>query len=311
MEVQNNYSDNNSLDIKLDPWNPNNHLLTKKNIYDIFERAGVHKCKEIIQIHNLDLYQQAFVHGSYIENPDIKNTVVSRPPNILPLFKHDYEDLEFLGDRCLELSVAWYLYKKYPDSDPGFKTKLKIKIVKKDTLAYFARYLGFNKHLIISKYIEEKTTNGRDNTRILEDVMEAFLCAIFLDQNMNTAIIQEPLQTREIKSGGWVIVNMFIEHLIENCIDFEDLLRNEENFKELLLKLYQKEFKLTPKYLQLAIDGPPHNRIFTMGVLNKNGDIISRGTGKTKKEAEQEASRLALLYYDETFNVDSDSEIEL
>ena len=75
--------------------------------------------------------------------------------------------------------------------------------------------------------------------------------------------------------------------------------------------LYQKEFKLTPKYLQLAIDGPPHNRIFTMGVLDKNGDIIARGTGKTKKEAEQEASRLALIYYDETFNVDSDSEIEL
>ena len=311
MEVQNNNSDNNSLDIKLDPWNPNNHLLTKEDVYTVFKRAGISNCKEIIQIHNLNLYQQAFTHGSYIENPEVKNTIVPRPNGILPLFKHDYEDLEFLGDRCLELSVAWYLYKKYPDSDPGFKTKLKIKIVKKDTLAYFARYLGFNKHLIISKYIEEKTTNGRDNTRILEDVMEAFLCAIFLDQNMNLSIVNTSLQTRDVRSGGWVIVNMFIENLIERCIDFEDLLRREENFKELLLKLYQKEFKLTPKYLQLDVNGPPHNRVFTMGVLNKDGEIISRGTGKTKKDAEQEASRVALVYYDNSFNVDSDSEIEL
>ena len=171
--------------------------------------------------------------------------------------------------------------------------------------------MGFNKHLIISKYIEEKTTNGRDNTRILEDVMEAFLCAIFLDQNMNPSIVNTSLQSRDVRSGGWVIVNMFIENLIERCIDFEDLLRREENFKELLLKLYQKEFKLTPKYLQLDVNGPPHNRIFTMGVLNKDGEIISRGTGKTKKEAEQEASRVALVYYDNSFNVDSDSEIEL
>jgi ribonuclease III len=311
MRVHNCHSDSNSLDIKLDPWNPNNHLLTKEDVYTIFKRTGIDNCKDIIHIHKLNLYQQAFVHGSYIENPDIKNTIVPRPKNILPLFKADYEDLEFLGDRCLELSVAWYLYKKYPKSDPGFKTKLKIKIVKKDTLASFARYLGFNKHLIISKYIEEKTTNGRDNTRILEDVMEAFLCAIFLDQNMNQSIIQESLQSTHTKSGGWVIVNMFIEHLIEQCIDFEELLSNEENFKELLLKLYQKEFKVTPKYLQLDIKGPPHNRIFTMGVLDKDGEIISRGNGKTKKEAEQEASRLALIYYNESIAVDSDSEIQL
>ena len=310
MKVSNN-GDSNSLNITLDPWNSNNHLITKQDVYDIFERTGIQNCKDIIHINNLDLYQQAFVHGSYIENPDIKNTIVERPYDILPLFKADYEDLEFLGDRCLELSVAWYLYKKYPDSDPGFKTKLKIKIVKKDTLAYFARYLKFNKHLIISKYIEEKTTNGRDNTRILEDVMEAFLCAIFLDQNMNQTIIQQNLQSRQVQSGGWVIVNMFIENLIERCIDFEKLLSNEENFKELLLKFYQKEFKLTPKYLELDIQGPPHNRIFTMGVLNKDGDIISRGIGKTKKEAEQEASKIALIYFDSNFNVDSDSEIEL
>ena len=308
MEVDNGF---NTLDIKLDPWNPKNTLLTKEDVYTIFEKCGINNPRDLIIISNLNLYQQAFVHGSYIENPEIKNTILPKPVGVLGLFKKDYEDLEFLGDRCLELSVAWYLYKKYPDSDPGFKTKLKIKIVKKDTLAIFARFLGFNKHLIISKYVEEKTIDGRDNTRILEDVMEAFLCAIFLDQNENSDLSNTLTKQNNIYSGGWLIVNMFIEKLIEKCIDFEELLTNDENYKELLLKLYQKEFKLTPKYLQLDINGPPHNRVFTMGVLNKDGEIIARGKGKTKKEAEQEASRLALVFYDNSFNVDSDSEIEL
>jgi ribonuclease-3 len=308
MEVR---SKNTSIDIKLDPWNPNNKLLTQEDIYTIFNKCGIEQSKEFIHIDNVDLYQQAFVHGSYIENPEIKNTIVPKPAGVLGLFTSDYEDLEFLGDRCLELSVAWYLYKKYPDSDPGFKTKLKIKIVKKDTLANFARYLGFNKHLIISKYVEEKTVNGRNNTRILEDVMEAFLCAIFLDQNKNSTLLHSKCSQRNIHSSGWLIVNMFIEHLIEKCIDFEDLLTNDENYKELLLKLYQKEFKLTPKYIELDIRGPPHNRIFTMGVLDKNGEIIARGDGKTKKDAEQEASRLGLIYFDSSFKEDSDSEIEL
>ena len=308
MEVDNK---TNTLDIKLDPWNPNNTLLTEKDVYTIFQKCGLMRIEDLIFINNLELYQQAFVHGSYIENPEIKNTILPKPPGILGLFKNDYEDLEFLGDRCLELSVAWYLYKKYPDSDPGFKTKLKIKIVKKDTLATFARYLGFNKHLIISKYVEEKTTDGRDNTRILEDVMEAFLCAIFLDQNYNPELLNTKTRQSNIYSCGWLIVNMFIENLIEKCIDFEELLTNDENYKELLLKLYQREFKITPKYLELDIEGPPHNRIFTMGVLNKNGEIIARGKGKTKKEAEQEASRIGLLYFDSSFQEDSDSELEL
>ena len=146
MEVDNG---NNTMDIKLDPWNPKNTLLTTEDLYTIFDKCGIPNHKNLIHIYDLQLYQQAFVHGSYIENPEIKNTILPKPEGILGLFTHDYEDLEFLGDRCLELSVAWYLYKKYPDSDPGFKTKLKIKIVKKDTLANFARYLGFNKHLII------------------------------------------------------------------------------------------------------------------------------------------------------------------
>ena len=83
------------------------------------------------------------------------------------------------------------------------------------------------------------------------------------------------------------------------CIDFEELVMTEENHKEILLQYYQKQFKITPKYLELGIEGPPHNRIFTMGVLDNSGDIISRGVAKSKKEAEQIASKKALEYFDQ------------
>ena len=98
---------------------------------------------------------------------------------------------------------------------------------------------------------------------------------------------------------GWNIVNVFVENLIEKCIDFEDLVLNEENFKEVLLQFYQREFKITPKYLEVNIEGPPHERIFTMGVLDKSGAIIANGKGKSKREGEQEASRKALEYFEE------------
>ena len=179
---------------------------------------------------------------------------------------------------------------------------MKTKLVRKNSLAKFAKFLEFPKHLIISKQVEEKTAQGRQNNRILEDVMEAFICAIFLDQNHNIEYYSEKMNDLErfrLSGPGWQIVNGFIENLLEQCIDFEDLVLSEENHKEELLQYFQREFKITPKYIELNIEGPPHNRIFTMGVLDKDGNILARGNGKSKKEAEQIASLNALKYYDE------------
>jgi dsRNA-specific ribonuclease len=300
------YIMNDDKNLKLVPWNENNRLLTNDDVYGIYERCGFKNVKEIIRINNLDLYQRAFVHCSYVskllqdneKNIDIKN----KPKNCIDLFEEDYEDMEFLGDRCLDLSIAFYLYRKYPDTDPGFKTKMKTKIVKKETLAKFAEFLEFPNLLIISKHIEEKTIIGRHNKRILEDVMEAFICAIFLDQNLNNDYYSPKMNDLErfrLSGPGWQIVNGFIENLLEQCIDFEELVLNEENHKEVLLQYFQKEFKITPKYLELNINGPPHKRIFTMGVLDKDGNILARGSGKSKKEAEQIASLNALKFFDE------------
>ena len=236
------------------------------------------------------------------KNTDKTVEIAEKPEELFDLFDEDYEVMEFLGDRCLDLSIAFYLYRKYPGQDQGFKTKMKTKLVRKEQLAEFANFLGFSNHLIISKHIEEKTLLGRKNPRILEDVFEAFLCAIFLDQNINIDYLSDSMKDLgklRLCGPGWQIVNGFVENIIEKTVDFESLVMKQENYKEQLLQYYQKEFKITPKYLELKIEGPPHKRIFTMGVLDKYGEIVGRGVAKSKKEAEQISSRSALIYFGE------------
>jgi len=287
MSEINTIEDNGSV-ITVYPWNTSNKKLTKNDVYTIFEKAGFSSARELLKINDLSLYQTSFVHSSYVEkqNFDIltKNTdksveIAQKPENVLSLFQEDYENMEFLGDRCLDLSIAFYLHRKYPNQDQGFKTKMKTKLVRKEQLAEFANYLNFPPLLIVSKHVEEKTLLGRNNPRILEDVFEAFLCAIFLDQNLNHNYLSDEMKQLgrlRLCGPGWQLVNAF-----------------------LLLQYYQKEFKITPKYLELKIEGPPHKRIFTMGVLSKSGDIVSRGVAKSKKEAEQNSSKNALIYFGE------------
>ena len=295
--------------LTIDPWNDKNHLLTKDDVYDILEKGGFTKAREFITINNLRFYQTAFIHPSYVENfiynsvndEEKKIVITKKPDNSIPLFSvnEDYENQEFLGDRVLDFSAAFYICRKYPDRDQGFKTVLKTKLVRKNSLAKFAQYLDFPKYLIISKQVEEKTTQGRYNIRILEDVMEAFICGLFLDQNETSwySEVVKNLDNQRLIGPGWQIANAFIENLLERVIDFEELLEKEENYKEQLLQYYQKEFKITPQYISISIEGPPHRRIFTEGVLSKDGLIIGRGVGKKKQDAQQHASLKTLEYF--------------
>lgn len=294
-----------SQSITLNPWNSKNKLLTTDALYNILETGGFKNAREHIVINNLGYYQTAFIHPSYVkkhifgDNKSIKLT--SKPDGILDLFEenNNYENQEFLGDRVLDMSAAFYICRKYPDRDQGFKTVLKTKLVRKNSLAKFAKFLDFPQYLIISKQIEEKTRDGRLNDRILEDVMEAFICALFLDQNETEfySKIVFNLEGQRLIGPGWQIANAFIENLLEKVIDFEELLLREENYKEQLLQYYQREFKITPEYISISINGPSHNRIFTEGVISKDGTIISRGIGKKKQDAQQYASKKALEYF--------------
>ena len=92
--------------------------------------------------------------------------------------------------------------------------------------------------------------------------------------------------------------NAFIENLLETVVDFEDLLHlKEENIQRTIITILpRKEFKITPEYISILVEGPPHMRIFTEGVISKDGSIVGKGVGKKKQDAQQQASLVALKY---------------
>ena len=118
-------------------------------------------------------------------------------------------------------------------------------------------------------------------------------------------IVVNNLENQRLIGPGWQVANAFIENLFEKVIDFEELLEKEENYKEQLLQYYQKEFKITPQYISINVEGPPHMRIFTEGVLSKDGNIIGKGIGKKKQDAQQQSSLNALKYFGQMDNNDN------
>jgi len=264
--------------ILINPYNPMNRLIETHEVEAIIKEP----------IGNLKLYQNAFVHKSYCvkKGENIMNglpvILADKPAGVLELQENSNERLEFLGDSILGAVVTHYLYNRFGSQDEGFCTKLKTKLVNCETLASFSRCLGLDKHLIISKYVEDRC-NGRRNPRILEDIFESFIGALFLDFQRD--------------DRGFAVANRFILRLLERNVDFTQLILHDNNYKDILLRYYQHNFQITPKYKEIKVDGPAHQRMFTMGVMDKNGKVIGVGEERSKKKAEQIASKNALLYY--------------
>ena len=230
------------------------------------------------KIKDLTLFQQAFVHTSYCEMKDYEE--YKKPKDCLPLFKKSYETLEFLGDSFLGCVVTNYLYNRYVDKhnkEEGFLTKLKIRFVCGEQLAYLSNKLGFNKFMIISKHIEDNCS-GRQNQHILEDIYEAFIGALYLD------------------SKDYSLINKFIINSIEKYVDISDIILNDNNFKDQLLRYFQHNFSVYPIYETTKNENNFESIVFKK--LEDNPKIeISKGLGTTKKKAEQEAAKQALIYY--------------
>jgi len=276
--------------IKMTQYNDNNTLINNDNLIKIFKKGGIDRKPMSVKI-----YQQSFIHKSYVKKKNYNNKKSMEydicPSNCLNLFDNSNERLEFLGDSIIDSVVVSYLYRRFEDQDEGFMTKLKTRLVKTDALASFSNYIGLSEHLIISKHVEDKC-DGRINPRILEDLFEAFIGAMFLDFS--------EMKIKELNSliygPGYSICETFIINLLEGRVDFETLILNDENYKDILLRNYQQLYGLTPKYIELQSEGPAHQRTFTMGVLNDKGEIIGKGNERSKKKAEQAASKQALEY---------------
>ena len=255
---------------KANPYNSKNKLITRENILSIMKSLGIHD----MTITNLDLYQRAFIHKSYCEMKDYEE--YSRPDDCLDLFKISYETLEFIGDSFLGNIIANYLYKRYFIShkeEEGFLTKLKIRFVCGEQLAYLSAQLGLGQYMIISKHIEDNC-DGRNNTNMLEDVFEALLGAMYHD------------------TGDFKLVEKFIIQTIEKYVDFADVILRDNNYKDQILRYFQHNYKVHPTYkTEKNEDNTYSCRLF------KGDEYIETGSGHSKKKSEQDASKKTLIKF--------------
>ena len=213
-----------------------------------------------VHIKNSDLIRNVFVHRSYLnEHKDC-----DLPSN---------EKLEFLGDSVLSLITSIYLYKNYPKLVEGEDTDIKASIVRMESLAEVAAKIGLGKYLMLSK--GEEGNNGRVNTNILADCFEALIAAVFLDNDFEAAY-------------KFVTDFLFAERL-------DKIIKNKEYLspKSHLQEVSQEKYKVLPTYTLTQENGPEHAKSFTI-LVSIADKPYAEAQGKSKKQAEENAARLAL-----------------
>lgn len=277
------------------PYNPSNTLLQKEDLRTFFDANGL--CDA--NFHNLNLYRNAFVHRSYctMKNADFETGNERCPPECLPLQEMSYERLEFLGDAILGMIVARYLYERYPDQNEGFLSKMRTKIVNGKMLGHLAKEIGFPKFAIISKQIEE--SQGRDNYKTMEDIFEAFIGAIYMDfQDDTIKITDKSISKVEPFTGaGYHLAEVWVITILERLLDFAELIQSKTNFKDMLVRYMQHSFQDAPRFFEVSIDIKHGKKNFTYCVKDRAGLVIGTANGISKKDAENNAARAALIYY--------------
>ena len=235
------------------PYNSLNTKITLSEVQSILSKYDIPTT-----VTNIQLYQRAFVHRSYTKRPHFENvmhniTITERPSDCLPLSSKSNERLEFLGDGILEAITKYYLYRRFPKENEGFMTEKKIAIVKNESIGKIAYEMGLHKWLIISKHAEEKKI--RTNLKKLGCLFEAFIGALFLDFN-KVQVNDESgwFQNTFVTGPGFQMAQKFIENVFEKHIDWISLIENDDNYKNILQVIIQKEFKVTPHYLEMEHD---------------------------------------------------------
>ena len=207
-----------------------------------------------IKTENKELYKIALTHSSYA---------------MVNGLDYNYERLEFLGDSILNLIVAEYLYKKYPNYGEGKLTKLRANYVCQNALIHYSQDLNLKKYINISP--EELNLTENEVISITADAVESMIGAILLDQGFQSA-------------------KNFISGIIFKYIDDEKIFFKDYKSQ---LKEYADSNNLTIQYKILKEYGIPHDKTFIISCLVNNKEY-GLGRGKNKKEAEQSAAECAL-----------------
>ena len=233
-----------------DPYNPLNTEITTVDIQKLLKTYGV-DCP----IYNSKLYTRAFVHRSYVKRPEIENkqnniTILPKPSDCMSLSTKSNERLEFLGDGVLECITKYYLYRRFPKENEGFMTEKKIALVKNEAIGKMAMEMGLHKWYVLSKHAEMKQT--RTNLKKLGCLFEAFIGALFLDFNKIEVLDEEGWFKNVFVTGpGFQMAQIFIENVFEKHVNWVALIQNDDNYKNILQVKIQKEFKVTPNYIEI------------------------------------------------------------
>jgi ribonuclease III len=187
---------------------------------------------------------------------------------------HDNESMEFLGDAVIGFVIADVLFREFPDFDEGEKSKTKATLVSTTTLARQAERLNLGEHLLLGR--GEEKTGGRRKQALLADGYEALIAAIYLDggiEHVRAFIVREfaPLLV-EVQQHG---------------------IAGSQDYKSALQELLQARDQPLPEYRLVGTMGPDHRKLFQVEVV-VNGEPLAESTGPSKKEAEQDAARVAL-----------------
>ena len=184
----------------------------------------------------------------------------------------DNERLEFLGDAVLELTVSDMLMRKFPDHSEGQLSKLRASVVNEQPLAELARRFGIGEHLLLGK--GEEGSGGRMKSSLLANAFESVIAAMYQD-------------------GGFDRTAALIGQLFEPLIEDTDLSSIYRDYKTSVQEMCQLLFREMPRYMVISETGPDHDKRFeTSLVIGER--VIATGTGRSKKDAEQQAARIAM-----------------
>lgn len=206
---------------------------------------------------NINYLKNALTHSSYAN--EVRSGFSSN------------ERLEFLGDSVLSVVVSDYIYKQFPSMPEGELSRLRATLVCEKSLCGFSRELELGKYLMLGK--GEDHNGGRERDSILADAFEAVLAAMYLDGGMEVARKH---------------VMRFVLREINN--EYQDVFKD---YKTVLQEIIQRNPEESVTYIVTDENGPDHNKQFTVEV-RLNSNVIGRGTGHSKKQAEQMAAKQAL-----------------
>jgi len=209
------------------------------------------------QFQDKHLFTQALTHSSYANEHRMDKLECN-------------ERLEFLGDAVLEVVSSEFLYGKYPEKPEGELTKIRASMVCEPSLAYCAGELDLGAYLLLGR--GEDATGGRGRASVVSDAMEALIGAIYLD-------------------GGFANAKEFIHRYILNDMEHKQLFYDS---KTILQEMVQAEEGRHLEYEIIKEEGPDHNKTFEIRAL-LDKEEIGRGSGRTKKAAEQLAAYRGIL----------------